>query len=380
MRIAYLCKRQYMGHDVIVDRYARLYEHPRQLAARGHTVLGLCLSYRATDERDEIHDGTGGPLRWVGLAPGRLPLAGLFAYPRRALALLRAFRPDLLVGTSDCPHVVLAHRLARRLGVPFAADLYDHFESFGLSRLPGLIPAYRRALAEAAVVSCVSDPLAALVRERYRARGKVLSSPSTIDADVFFPRSREDSRRELGLPMGAKLVGSAGALSREKGIEAVYRAFRTLAAEPTPDVHLVLAGPRDPACPPPQDPHVHYLGTLPHAKTAVLFNALDAGIVYVRDTPYGRYSFPQKAYEMAACGLALAVADVGAMGALFRGSAHVLYTPDDPDSLARVLRQQLADPERPPLRVPDWAALASELETAYAGCVGRTPSAPEERT
>lgn len=41
MRIAYLCKRQYMSHDVIVDRYARLYEQPRQLALRGHEVLGL---------------------------------------------------------------------------------------------------------------------------------------------------------------------------------------------------------------------------------------------------------------------------------------------------------------------------------------------------
>lgn len=32
MRVAFLCKRRYMGKDVILDRYARLYEIPFQLA------------------------------------------------------------------------------------------------------------------------------------------------------------------------------------------------------------------------------------------------------------------------------------------------------------------------------------------------------------
>ena len=46
MRIAFLCKRRYMSKDVILDRYARLYEIPRQLALLGHEVLGLCMSYQ----------------------------------------------------------------------------------------------------------------------------------------------------------------------------------------------------------------------------------------------------------------------------------------------------------------------------------------------
>jgi hypothetical protein len=31
---------------------------------------------------------------------------------------------------------VVGHWLARRLNVPFVADLYDNFESFGLARIP----------------------------------------------------------------------------------------------------------------------------------------------------------------------------------------------------------------------------------------------------
>ena len=364
VRIAYLCKRQYMGHDVIADRYARLYEQPRQLALRGHAVLGICLSYRPTDARDEVHDAAPGSLRWVGLAAGSLGAGGLVTYPPRALRVLRDFRPNLLVGASDAPHIVLGSWLARRLRVPFAADLYDHFESFGLSRLPGVVPLYRRALRNATVVTCVSEPLAELVRREYRAHGTVLALPSTIDRSLFRPRDRLECRRSLGLPLDARLVGTAGGLSREKGIEPLYRAFeRLVAVDPT--LNLVLAGSLDPKCPPPANTRVHCLGMLAHARTAELFGALDVGVVYLRDTPYGRYSFPQKAYEMAACGIPLAVARVGAMATLFRDWPQALYQPDDAASLVACLEDQLAHPQIAALRITDWAELAGRMEEAY---------------
>jgi len=375
VRIAYLCKRQYMGHDVIADRYARLYEQPRQLAMRGHTVLGLCLSYRRTDARNEVHQAGAGSLRWVGLTPGAVGAAGLVTYPQRGLGVLRNFRPDLLVGASDAPHIVLGNWLARRLAVPFAADLYDHFESFGLSRLPGIVPLYRRALRDAAVVTCVSEPLAELVRHDYGARGTVLALPSTIDRTLFRPRDRAACRAQLGLPQEARLIGTAGGLSREKGIEPLYRAFERLAAVDSA-LHLVVAGPLDPKCPPPADPRVHNLGMLPHAQTAELFSAFDVGVVYLRDTPYGRYSFPQKAYEMAACGIPLAVARVGAMATLFRDWPQALYEPDDAASLADCLAKQLARPQVADLQIPDWAELAGRMEQAYLTCAARSARSP----
>ncbi len=372
MRIAYLCKRQYMSYDVIADRYARLYEQPRHLALRGHEVLGLCLSYRPTQARDEWHMASPGRLRWVGLTPGR---SGGLAYPHQALRLLHAFAPDVLVGASDAPHIILSGWLAGRLGVPLAVDLYDHFESFGLSRLPGLVLLYRRALRRAAVVTCVSAPLADLVRTCYGTRGTVLALPSTIDRHVFHPRDRWACRKRFGLPLDAKLVGTAGGLSREKGIEPLYRAFERLATD-HPDIHMVLAGPFDSRCPPPGGPRVHYLGMLPHAQTAELFSALDVGVVYLRDTPYGRYSFPQKAYEMAACGLPLVVARVGAMEALFQGSGAELYAPDDASSLAAGLVKQLCNPVEPELTIPDWTGQAVQMEAAYLGVLKGTQLQP----
>lgn len=365
MRIAYLCKRQYMSHDVIDDRYARLYEQPYQFAARGHEVLGICLSYRETSPRDEFHDVPDGRLRWIGLAPqgfGKAPLKfpGIGGYRKKTLSLLQEFKPDLIVGASDCLLVVLAESLAKQLHVPFAADLYDHFESFGLARLPGIKPLFRKALRKAVLVSCVSEPLANLIRDDYRAQGKVICLPSTINTSLFHPMVQSQSRQLLGLPQDARLMGTAGGLSAEKGIFPVFRAYEQLAKD-DPELHLVLAGKLDPACPPPSGAKIHYLGMLSHSDTALLFTALDVGVVYIRDTPYGRYSFPQKAYEMAACRIPIVVTKLGAMATLFQDTPQMLYEPDDTLSLASCIKQQLQVPIRPHLHIPTWAEQAAEF-------------------
>jgi len=224
-------------------------------------------------------------------------------------------------------------------------------------------------LRNAAVVSCVSDPLSDLVKNTYGARGHVLTLPSTIDKSIFNPRTREDCRQRLKLPVVARLIGTAGGLSREKGIEPLYLAFESLARD-DPNLHLVLAGPVDPACPPPDSPRVHYLGMLPHASTADLFSALDVGVVYIRDTPYGRFSFPQKAYEMAACGIPMAVARVGAMTGLFGATPQVFYEPDDAISLTSCLKAQLDNPVKTDFPIPDWAELAIDMESAYLAIIG----------
>lgn len=368
MRIVYLCKRQYMGHDVIVDRYARLYEQPRQLAELGHDVLGICLSYRFAEEKDEVHETRSGRLRWIGLGPGQLHVLGVPSCIFRALTLLHNFKPDIIVGASDVVHVILAEWFARRLKVPFAADLYDHFETFGLARLPGLIPLYRKALQKAVVVTCVSEPLEDLVKNQYRPAGTVLTLPSTIDHEVFYPSDHMHSRNLLDLPIDAELIGTAGGLYADKGISTVYEAFLVLAEERS-KLHLILAGPVDPECPPPNHPRVYYLGQIPHSRIPILFSALNVGIIYLRDTLYGRYSFPQKAYEIAACEIPLVVASVGSMNNIFQNTPKVLYLPDDSASLAESLRSQLDSPHYSRIEIPSWAELGRVMSKALTQAV-----------
>jgi glycosyltransferase involved in cell wall biosynthesis len=361
MRIAFLCKRRYMGKDVIEDRYARLYEIPFQLAARGHDVLCLCLSYYADADIDAIHPAGAGRLRWLSRSLGATKIGGIVAYPRWSLGHLRAFAPDVLIGASDIPHVVAGDWLARRLSVPFVADLYDNFESFGLSRIPGFVSAYRRAVRRASLVTCTSEALADYVRVEYGARGDVIAMPSTIDHAVFHPRDKRACREKLGLPLDAKLVGTAGGLHADKGVGTLYDAYLRI-ADAHGDLHLVLAGPYATSFPPPPHPRIHHLGSIPHDRVAELFSALDVGVIYLRDTPFGRYCFPQKAYEMLACGLPVVAGDVGAMSGLLADARNSLYRPDDAADLAERIAGQLRHPRIPGVRIDDWTTIVGELD------------------
>ena len=368
MRVAFLCKRRYMGKDVIVDRYARLYEIPYQLARRGHTVFGFCLSYQGHDEGTWEHTVPAGKLIWESRSLGSLLLPRLLTYPATMLRRLQEFAPDLIIGASDIPQVALGSWLAGRLRRPYAVDLYDNFESFPQARVPGFVGALRRTVRRADLVTTTSEPLKELVTESYRAEGEVIAMPSTVDKAIFHPSEREASRRALGLPQDARLVGTAGGLHRDKGVDALYAAWPAIAARYA-DAHLVLAGPFEGDFPPPTGPRIHYLGMLPHARTAELFAALDVGVIYLRDTEFGRYCFPQKAYEMLACGLPIAAARVGVMTHLLAETPDALYRPDDPGDLARAVTVQLDKPLRPVVSIDDWSAVIGAVEPKLLGLV-----------
>jgi len=363
MRILYLCKRHYMSHDVIEDRYARLYEQPFQLSQLGNEVLGVCLSYHPCENKNESHSGPQGVMQWIGYSSGWLRTSMLF-YPSRLLGLAKEFKPDLIVGSSDCIHVVLGKWLASKIGCRFSADLYDDYESFGLARLPFLKCFYRRALKKTHIISCVSQSLANHIQLLVGSKSTILALPSTIDKEVFHPMDKNQMREYFNLPKDKIIIGTAGGLTKEKGIETVYRAALTCIAI-NPDVHFAIAGPIDKNCPPPEHERIHYFGKLPHKKVAELFCSLDVGIVYLRDTIYGRLSFPQKAYEMASCGIPMIVADIGDMSILFSRSKNELYKADDADDLTNAIQHQLEHPNIPKLEIDDWQEHGKKLNQLY---------------
>jgi teichuronic acid biosynthesis glycosyltransferase TuaC len=368
MRIAYLCKRRYMNKDVVLDRYARLYEIPAQLARAGHTVEAWCLAYRRADAGGEwTHEAQPGALRWH--SDNAFP--DLPGYPLRMLRRLRAFAPDVVVAASDIPHVVLGQWLAARLGVPFVADLYDNFEGFGQARVPGMVALLRRAVRKADLVLTTSEPLRDFVKSDYLPVGEVISMPSTIDRAVFHPRDKAACRRALSLPENARLVGTAGGLYRDKGIAALYDAWKRLEARDR-DVHLVLAGPHEAGFPPPTGERVHVLGALPHQQVAQLFCALDVGVICILDTAFGRYCFPQKAYEMLACQLPVVAAAVGAMQGLFAATSDALYQPGNAFDLASKIAAQLSARRIADVAIDDWQTVLGAIEPHIRGLAKTT--------
>jgi len=367
MRILYLCKRQYMGHDVIADRYARLYEQPFQLAELGHSVLGICLSYRNCAEKNERHDSHQGSMQWIGLSAGKSRLNIPF-YPIKILTLARDFKPDIIVSSSDCLHVILGGWLAKKLSVPFAADLYDDYETFGLAKIPFIKTLYRKALNRAKIISCVSEALSIYIQKNYAKTSTVLALPSTINQKIFYPRSKDKSRNLFNLPLDVPLVGTAGGLSKEKGIETVYHAFLDI-INLRPDIHFVLAGPIDTKYPPPKHERIHYLGMLSHEMVANLFCSLDVGIVYLRDTQYGQLSFPQKAYEMAACKIPMVVTKVGDMATLFSETRNELYAADEAIALRQAILRQVEHPNVADINIDSWVEQAKKLAYLYSAII-----------
>ena len=78
-----------------------------------------------------------------------------------------SLRPGVVIASSDSLHVIIGYWLARWLGVPFYADLYDDYATFGLSKIPGVKPLYRAALAGAVGISVVSRTLGEDICRRY---------------------------------------------------------------------------------------------------------------------------------------------------------------------------------------------------------------------
>ena len=193
---------------------------------------------------------------------------------------------------------------------------------------------------------------------------------STIDPARFRPRDRATARERLGLPAEARLVGISGSLHRNRGIEHVYAAFERL-FDRNPTLHLVLAGDLDPKAPPPDHPRTLFLGRLPHEAMVDIFSALDLALVPMIDTDFGRYAFPQKAYEILACGTPLLTARVGALAQTLAAWPECLYDPEDASDMERQLEGQLRSPIRPELPIPSWDDQAERLEKFIAESIDR---------
>ena len=364
MKILVLTKRQYTGKDLINDRFGRLRELPLGLAQLAHEVSGICLSYRprmkgiTTDANpaSNIH------VTWYSLNLGKLIIPGLIKYFLHVNRLAREFRPDIIWACSDSFHTIFGAWLGNRHATKCVIDLYDNFESFRITRLPGILPLFKRAVNAADGVTCASKRLAERVSQNYRRTGPTVVVENAVRIDLFYPRDRKACRKRLGLPENAQIIGTAGALYRNRGINALLRGFELLAAK-TVNLHLAIAGPRDFRSQIPTGPRVHDLGILPLETVPLLINALNVAVICNRDSPFGRYCFPQKAYEIMACSTPLVAAAVGSMQDMFDKHPQCLFEPDSPESFAKAVRSQLTNPTLLELKVPTWSDMAKQLET-----------------
>jgi glycosyltransferase involved in cell wall biosynthesis len=360
MRILVLTKRQYMGKDLLDDRFGRFRELPLELARLGHTVNGITFSYR---HRSEGSFSDGG-ITWHSLNLRNAFRPGIKKYVRHARTLVQKCRPDIIWACSDAYHAIFGYRLATQFQTKCVIDLYDNFEAFKASQMPGVLTLFRKSVRQAEGVTCFSARLADYITRAYPRSFPTTVIENGVRTDLFYNQDRANSRQALGLPQNAKIIGTAGALDHSRGIDTLFRAFDMLAADDS-QIHLALAGPRKSVLRVPNGPRVHDFQNMPHEKIGAFLNALDLAVVCYRDSKQGRYSFPQKAYEILACQTPLVAAAVGTMKDLLKPYPAALFEPEDPANLASVIRSQLEKPAPIDISVPTWRQSAERLGTFF---------------
>jgi teichuronic acid biosynthesis glycosyltransferase TuaC len=353
LKVAFICKRQYMSKDVILDKYARLYEIPNQLSLLGHVVTCYCLSYQNHDDGfwDESNDEK--QIKWHSNSYKYLKKIKIFEYPFALLKKLKSEKPEMIIAASDIPHIIMGAWLAKKLNIPFVADLYDNFESYGQARIPLFRRFFHKALDTAQLITTTSYSLADKIKIEHPSVAHIVPMPSVINKSLFKVGNQSYARQELNLPQDAKLIGTAGGLTKMKGIHDLLNAWEIIRTK-REDIYLVLAGPTEIATPLPNDDRVIYLGLLAHEKIPTLFQALDVGVLCIPDDEFGQYCFPQKAYEMLATDLAIVSTAIGDMLPLIGEHKALLYSAGNYEELAEALLIQISVEYKLNVRIPDW--------------------------
>jgi glycosyltransferase involved in cell wall biosynthesis len=250
--------------------------------------------------------------------------------------MVERLRPDCVVGFSDTYYGILAGHLGRRYAVRSIIDAYDNYESY----IPWLTPLHRlwrKALKGASVVTAAGPQLAELL-QRSRPERPVHIVPMAADPDGFKPIAREQSRRRLGLPLGAPLVGYCGSIYRNRGIRLLFDAFDELQRKDG-DVRLILSGRKDRQLRLP--PYVNWLGYLPDEDIPYLLNAMNVLVVINQLSPFGRFSYPAKLYEAMACHIPVVATATEPAQWILGHRDKFLATPGDSRELADKIRRLL---------------------------------------
>ncbi len=327
MRILVLTKRQYMHKDLIDDKFGRFREIPLALSQKGHKVFGICLSY-VSKNTGQIKDDT---VIWKSINATRIKLPGLIRFIYEAQKAAR--KSDLIWACSDSIYGIIGYMLSKKYNIPLIFDLYDNFEYFLMARLPVIKRLYRYVVRNCDAVTCVSRPLERLVSSRGRKKQTIILE-NAVRKDLFSPMNKEKCREILNLPEKIRIIGTAGALTINRGIETLYEAFEMLQKK-YHDLHLAVAGPRNVKIP--KSSRIHDLGILPFEEVPVFLNALDVGVVCNKKNDFGNYCFPQKTREIMACNIPLVAANVGSMKELLINKPEWLYEPGNAQSLMKVL-------------------------------------------
>lgn len=356
MKIICLCKRRPQGRDLLTRPFGRFFYLPYHLAQQGHDVTILLLGY---DDGSPVHYYAHGIEWYVESLRPLTQSAGPLAYIRRAHILIRTYKPDWVIGFSDTWYGILAAYLGEKYAIKTLIDAYDNYESY----IPWAKPLHwiwRLALKRATVLTAAGPQLAALMSQ-----GRIGSPAAIIPmaADSIFGLIDDENLREqFHLPSDVPLVGYCGALYRNRGVKIIFMAMECL-LDDVPDAKLVISGRREQGIEIPASlKHVVIeLGYLPDEQMPLLLNTLDVLLVVNRHSRFGNYSYPVKLYEAMRCRKPVVATNAAGTSWVLRDHPECLADADNPEHLAKRLRDALSWKTKEYITNRDWSHSASLL-------------------
>ncbi len=334
MKFSLICKRYYTHKDLLKDRFGRLYHLPVQLGVRGHEGCVLAVDYRSNESAALREEKVA--FRSLPFRPHR-PIAAL----RRVYRRLRESRPDIVIASGDTHLGFLGLVLARRLGVPFAFDVYDDYTAFASGRIPGMKWLFYQVVRRADLVICASSMLFARLSS-YNPAACVIENG--VDPALFHPMEKSIARSALGLPEDEAVIGFFGSIGPNRGMETLFDAGRRLRRE-IPNLRILLAG-YDWLKLDLTDSGIDYRGALPQEQVPRLINACDVVVIPYHENQQVSVSNACKIAEYLACGVPIVATRVSDHAEILALAPQSLCKPDDVEDLARAIRQQLRSPQR----------------------------------
>jgi glycosyltransferase involved in cell wall biosynthesis len=305
----------------------------RGLASRGHQV-GVWTLFPGGELRDDVAADPGiegGSLcrdRYSSRVGGALDLA--VAAPRLR-GVLRAHRPDIIYSMLYPASAVAGLSIGRRPLVPWAFGIRTAVPELNWKRLPFFkLCAWLSGRAALIVANSHRGLEAHRQRGFNTARGRVIHNG--IDIDTFRPSAelRRRTRRELGIPQDAVVVGRAARLTPVKDHPTFLEAAAIVHRRRPECLFLCVGGGPE-----------HYLGELDRLSHALgiddrviwagerhdmpaIYNAMDVAVSNSRNE-----GFPNVVAEAMACGVPNVVSDVGDSALLVGDSGRVVPAGDE---------------------------------------------------
>lgn len=196
------------------------------------------------------------------------------------------------------------------------------------------------------------------------ARHPIVVAHDAVDMARFvIPESREEARRQLGLPETGTIVGYTGRLTPGKGVHtllesALGASFTTCIVGGNPDDPSdLLYKYRDEY----HSPEIIFVGHQPPAKIPLYLRAFDIVVAPFTQEPVSRFTVngkvlpydisgvmsPLKIFEYMASGTPMIVSDLPVLReVLVPGETAIMVPPADPQALGQALDQLIQDTSR----------------------------------